>query len=121
MISNKTLNTSQSPAWRTDEFGILVKASEEVLAYLRIVQLGWTYSCEGDPMIETRLINAVGFAIETGATAKHRVSHKRLLESCVPKRDALYDFFRELRVIVSAVTNSALTQASFSKRWTMPN
>ena len=33
---------SRSPAWRTDEFGILVKASEEALAYLRIVQLGWT-------------------------------------------------------------------------------
>ena len=87
---------SRSPAWRTDEFGILVKASEEALSTLRIVQLGWAYTCEGDPVIKTKLVKPVGFAIEPSATAKHRISHEEALESGVPIRDALCDLFRDV-------------------------
>jgi hypothetical protein len=92
---------SKSPAWRTDEFGILVKASEEALAYLRIVQLGWTYSCEGAPVIKTKLIKPVGFAVEPGATVKHRISHEEALENGVPIRDALCDLFSDVTRAIS--------------------
>ena len=52
-------------------------------------------------MIKTKLIKPVGFAIEPGATVKHRISHEEASENGVPIRDALCDLFRDVTKAIS--------------------
>ena len=84
--------------WRTDEFGFSTKASVELFSSLRLVQLGWAcvFSDESAAVIKAKLIKPVGFSIEPGATAKHRISHEEACEKGVPLEDALREFFKDV-------------------------
>ena len=87
---------STSPVWRTDEFGILTKATEEAVSNLRIVQLGWVRSGDGAPVIKTQLIKPAGFVIEPGATDKHHISHEKASEHGLPIQDVLREFLDDV-------------------------
>ena len=92
---------SGSCHWRSDEFGVLSGVSKECVSSLRMVQLGWAFADWGAIVTKTKLIKPVGFAIEPGATAKHRISHEEALENGVPIRDALCDLFSDVTRAIS--------------------
>ena len=92
--------TSASPVWRTDEFGILTKATEEAVSNLRIVQLGWVRSGDGSPVIKTKLVKPDGFVIEQGATDKHHITHEEASENGLSMQAVLREFLDDVTAAV---------------------
>ena len=91
---------SASCSWRTDDFGILVKTTEEGLSFLRMIQLGWAFSDNADTVIKTKLIKPIDFTIETSAADKHHITHEEACENGIPIQDALQEFFDDVTALV---------------------
>ena len=62
--------------WRTGRFQMQTTASEEQLATLRVVQVGWTIGMVDGAAAQTRseLVRPHGFTIDASATEKHGIT-----------------------------------------------
>jgi DNA polymerase III epsilon subunit-like protein len=62
--------------WRPGQFGFMTRLTKEVLAELRVVQIGWTIGTfDAAPTTKERLVRPDGFEISDAATEKHGISH----------------------------------------------
>ena len=78
----------------------MTRLTKEVLAELRVVQIGWTFGTFGSaPTTKERLVKPDGFEICDAATAKHGISHNIAASQGAP----LVDCLRELLDDVSAL------------------
>ena len=83
------------------EFGFPTRASDETLSYLRLLQLGWARSQDGaDPVVKTRLIRPVGFAVQAEAAEKHKITHEHASAHGVPVKEALAELFEDVSAAV---------------------
>ena len=86
--------------WRPGQFGFMTRLTKEVLAELRVVQIGWTVGTFGAvPTTKERLVQPDGFEISDAATEKHGISHSTATSQGAP----LVDCLRELLDDVSAL------------------
>jgi hypothetical protein len=78
----------------------MTRLTKDVLAELRVVQIGWTFGTFGSaPTTKERLVQPDGFEISDAATAKHGISHSVAASQGAP----LVDCLRELLDDVSAL------------------
>ena len=86
--------------WRPGQFGFMTRLTKDVLAELRVVQIGWTFGAFGSaPTTKERLVQPDGFEISDAAAAKHGISNSIAASQGTP----LVDCLRELLDDVSAL------------------
>ena len=93
-----------NPRWIQGQFGYLSRLDADVLAGLRVVQVGWAYGdfrSGGDPETKERLIRPDGFAVAGAATEKHGISDLQARTEGASLRDVLQEMVCDVCTKVS--------------------
>ena len=98
--THRLVPTTADSWWRPGQFGFMTRLTTDVLAELRIVQVGWTIGTfDSAERTKERLVLPNGFEVCPLSTEKHGISHSQAVSQGVPLADCL----RELVGDVSAV------------------
>ena len=86
--------------WRPGQFGLKTRLTKDVLAELRVVQIGWTFGAFGSvPKTKERLVQPECFEISDAATAKHGISHGIAASQGAPLVDCLREFLDDISTL----------------------
>ena len=86
--------------WRPGQFGFMTRLTKEVLADLRVVQIGWTVGTfSSAPTTKERFVQPDGFEVSDDTSEKHGISHS----IAASQGDPLVECLRELLDDVSSL------------------
>ena len=99
--THRLVPTTADSWWRPGQFGFMTRLTKEVLAELRIVQIGWTIGTfDSTPTTKERLVSPDGFEIDGAATGKHGISHSSASLNGSTLAACLREMFEDLSSLV---------------------